>query len=259
MGIENRRALPASACHPVPDLRTHHGRAGRPGSHRRAPRGNPQSPRSFFAPALPAFTRYRAGTLISTSARCDLTMHPRHQGVVPPPSAARPDLRSRATSSASLTLHTATNQVPPRAAGVHVELDPLDTHTTHADVEKGFRRLRSDRCARVPVPQPALREPCRSAVGSYYILQIADYDDHRHLAMQQNQRVDRALRIRYGSQVDLVAARAVTLTPSTARGDHVEAGVITIRSRNTFAGRSACLPGRPIRSCLQPGGHAFLC
>jgi len=68
--------------------------------------------------------------------------------------------------------------------------------------------------------------------GSYYMLQIADYDVDciTPFSTRQNQRVDQCQRfsmIRYGSQVDLVVplSSRFQLAPIHATGDHVEAGV----------------------------------
>jgi phosphatidylserine decarboxylase len=129
------------------------------------------------------------------------------------------------------------NRVPYPGRLSFRELDPLDTHNhPMLDVEKGILddlRVPTDALEYLHHNQRFVnRVDSAQLGGSYYLLQIADYDVDciTPFSTKQNQRVDQCQRfsqIRYGSQVDLVVplSSRFALRPIHSTGDHVEAGV----------------------------------
>ena len=127
------------------------------------------------------------------------------------------------------------NRIPYPGRLSYRQLEPVETlNLPMLDVEKSILedlRVSNDRAAYLHTNQRMInRIDSPQLGGSYFVLQIADYDVDSILPfeLKQNQPCDQGRRfsqIRYGSQVDLIVPISETyeLTPLQKPGVHVEA------------------------------------
>src|SRR5690349_16369428 len=129
------------------------------------------------------------------------------------------------------------NRIPYPGQLSYKELDPIDTYNhPMLDVEKGLfdeLRIPTEAMGYLHHNQRMVNRVFSSELGgTYYILQIADYDVDcvTPFDLKQNQAAaqgERFSMVRYGSQVDLIVplSSRYDFKPLQKTGDHVEAGL----------------------------------